>query len=74
MNETANVNLTFRDEKRDFIVAAESYGSDTIKLIELALEKVGDEYLDMVRLYARIAFRFAWSVSRSERDEEACLR
>ena len=61
MNETANVNLTFRDEKRDFIKAAESYGSDTVKLIELALEKVGDDYLDMVRLYARIAFRFAWS-------------
>ena len=62
MDETANVNLSFRDERRDYAEAAASYGRDTVKLIGLALEKDGDEYLDIVRLQARVAFRLAGAV------------
>jgi len=70
MNETANVNLSFRDEKRAHSEAAESYGRDTVILVELALENDGDEYLDMVRLQARIAFRFARSSKEAGGDGE----
>jgi len=51
ISETRLVELAEREEKRSYLRAAESYGSDTLKMIEHDLE--------CVRLQARIAFHMA---------------